>query len=126
MLMPNESLQKPPEKPIEIRLTPEFKRNLRALAKKYHHIRSDVQPIIDQLQVGNFAGDQIPGTGYTIYKLRVRNSDLRKGKRAGYQLIYYLQTQTQIILITIYSKTEQSDISTAQIRRIVEAFELQQ
>jgi mRNA-degrading endonuclease RelE of RelBE toxin-antitoxin system len=124
--MPNESLQKSFENPTEIRFTPEFKRNLRALAKKYRHIRSDVQPIIDQLQAGDFAGDQVPGTSYTIYKLRVRNSDLRKGKRAGYRLIYYLQTQTQVILVTIYSKTEQSDISTAQIRHIVERFELQQ
>ena len=124
--MPNESLQKSFENPTEIRFTPEFKRNLRALAKKYRHIRSDVQPIIDQLQAGDFAGNQVPGTSYTIYKLRVRNSDLRKGKRAGYRLIYYLQTQTQVILVTIYSKTEQSDISTAQIRHIVERFELQQ
>ena len=124
--MPNESLQKSFENPTEIRFTPEFKRNWRALAKKYRHIRSDVQPIIDQLQAGDFAGNQVPGTSYTIYKLRVRNSDLRKGKRAGYRLIYYLQTQTQVILVTIYSKTEQSDISTAQIRHIVERFELQQ
>ena len=124
--MPNESLQKSFENPTEIRFTPEFKRNLRALAKKYRHIRSDVQPIIDQLQAGDFAGDQVPGTSYTIYKLRVRNSDLRKGKRAGYRLIYYLQTQTQVILVTIYSKTEHSDMSTAHIRHIVERFELQQ
>jgi mRNA-degrading endonuclease RelE of RelBE toxin-antitoxin system len=47
---------------IYIRFTPEFKRNLRALAKKYRHIRSDVQPLINEIQKGNFIGDQIPGT----------------------------------------------------------------
>jgi hypothetical protein len=34
-----------PSKPagqMQVEYTPEFKRNLRALAKKYHHIRSDV------------------------------------------------------------------------------------
>jgi mRNA-degrading endonuclease RelE of RelBE toxin-antitoxin system len=108
---------------IEVRFTPEFKRNLRALAKKYRHIRSDVQPIIEQLAAGNLIGDQVPRIGYTIFKVRVQNSDLHKGKSAGYRLIYYLQTQTQVILITIYSKTEQSDISAAQIRRIVQHFE---
>jgi mRNA-degrading endonuclease RelE of RelBE toxin-antitoxin system len=108
---------------IEIRFTPEFKRNLRMLAKKYRHIRSDIQPILTQLQEGKFIGDQIPRTGYTIYKVRVLNRDLKKGKRSGYRLVYYLQTKTSIILITIYSKTEQSDVSAAQVRQIISKFE---
>jgi len=106
-----------------VRFTPEFKRNLRILAKKYRHIRSDVQPVIEQLQSGNFVGDQIPRTGFTIYKVRVQNSDIQKGKRSGYRLLYYLRTQTEIILITIYSKLEQSDISAEQIRRILSGYE---
>ena len=104
----------------EVEFTPEFKRNLRSLAKKYRHIRSDIQPVIEQIQHGDFLGDQIPKTGeYTLFKVRVKNSDLRKGKSAGYRLIYLVQNKTKIILITIYSKTEQSDISPAQIRGIV-------
>ncbi len=68
---------------VAVRFTPEFKRNLRKLGKKYRHIRSDVQPIIEQIQAGDFIGDQVPRTGYTIFKVRVRNSDIRKGKRSG-------------------------------------------
>lgn len=49
--------------PIAVRFTPEFKRNLHALAKKYRHIRSDVQPVIDALQSGTLLGDQVPGVG---------------------------------------------------------------
>jgi len=55
--------------------------------------------------------------------VRVPNRDVRRGKSGGYRIIYYLQTQADIILITIYSKTEQADISAAQIRRIVSEFE---
>jgi len=116
--MPNEE-----KTTIVVSFTPEFKRNLRILAKKYRHIRSDVQPVIEQLQSGNFVGDQIPRTGFTIYKVRVQNSDIQKGKRSGYRLLYYLKTQTEIILITIYSKLEQSDISAEQIRRILSGYE---
>jgi mRNA-degrading endonuclease RelE of RelBE toxin-antitoxin system len=116
--MPNETA-----KAIQVRFTPEFKRNLRALAKKYRHIRSDIQPTIEQIQAGNFVGDQIPRTGYTIFKVRVWNSDIRKGKRSGYRFIYYLKTPTEVILITIYSKLDQSDISPEQIRRILKEFE---
>ncbi len=107
---------------IEIAFTPEFKRNLRGLAKKYPHIRSDVQPIIEQIQHGEFIGDQVQGTGCTIFKVRIRNSDVSRGKSGGYRVIYYLKTATAVILITIYSKTEQSDISSAKIKKILSEF----
>jgi mRNA-degrading endonuclease RelE of RelBE toxin-antitoxin system len=108
---------------IRVRFTPEFKRNLRALAKKYRHIRVDVQPVIDQIQKGDFVGDQVPRTKYTIFKVRVRNSDIQKGKRSGYRLIYYLKTQEEVVLVTIYSKLDQADISSEQIRRILREYE---
>jgi len=106
-----------------IEYTPEFKRNIRTLARKYRHIKSDVAPVLEQLAAGKILGDQVPGTRYTIFKVRIRNSDIRKGKRSGYRLIYYLKTPRHIILVTIYSKTEQSDVSADQIRRIVNTFD---
>ena len=112
--MPNEA-----GKTIRIEFTPTFKRNLKALAKKYRHIRSDVQPIIEQLQSGAVLGDQVPGVGYAIFKVRVRNRDIQKGKSSGYRMIYYLRTSDTIILITIYSKLDQGDISPQRIRQII-------
>lgn len=53
--MPSEPLQ------VRVEFTPEFKRNLRALSKKYRHIRSDVQPVIEQPQAGNGAAVEPPG-----------------------------------------------------------------
>lgn len=41
--MPSESAQA-----VDIRFTPEFKRSLRALAKRYLRIRSDLDPVIAQ------------------------------------------------------------------------------
>lgn len=108
---------------VDIRFTPEFKRNLRALGKRYHQIRSDIEPVIAQLQAGNFIGDRVPRIGYTLYKVRVRNRDAQRGKSGGYRLIYYLQTSQSLILITIYSKSEQADISAAEVRRIIHEFE---
>jgi len=108
----------PPEH-IQIVFTPELKRNLRALAKKYRHVRSDVKPVIEQLQSGEIIGDQVPRTRYTIFKVRIRNSDIQKGKRSGYRLIYHLKKPTNIILVTIYSKLDQADVSAEQIRRIL-------
>jgi len=60
--MPNE-----PAGQVQVEYTSEFKRNLRALAKKYRHVRSDVQPVVEQLQAGETIGNQVPRTGYTIF-----------------------------------------------------------
>ena len=38
-----------PTPPVRVTFTPKFKRNLRQLAKKYRHIRTDLQPILAQL-----------------------------------------------------------------------------
>lgn len=111
-----------PTEPVQVEYTPEFKRNLRVLAKKYRHIRSDVQPVIDQLRAGEIIGDQVPRTRYTIFKVRVRNSDIQKGKRSGYRMIYHLKTPTNVILVTIHFKLDQADVSAEQIRHILIEF----
>lgn len=108
---------------IQVEASPTFKRNLRTLAKKYRSIRHDIQPMIEQLERGELPGDQIPGIGYPVFKLRVRNSDIQKGKSGGYRLIYYVKTERGIILLTIYAKSEQVDIIAEDIRNIIAEYE---
>jgi mRNA-degrading endonuclease RelE of RelBE toxin-antitoxin system len=67
----------------------------------------------------------LPKTGYTVFKVRIKNSDIQRGKRSGYRMVYYLKTPETVLLITIYSKTEQDDVSAAQIRRIITEHESQ-
>ncbi|MBE9038663.1 type II toxin-antitoxin system RelE family toxin [aff. Roholtiella sp. LEGE 12411] len=108
---------------IQVEVTAKFQRNLRILAKKYRGIRTDIQPTIEQLQSGELPGDQIPGVGYAIFKVRIKNRNIQKGKSGGYRLIYYVKTNTNIILVTIYSKSEQEDIAAEEIQQILAEFE---
>jgi mRNA-degrading endonuclease RelE of RelBE toxin-antitoxin system len=108
---------------IEIRLTPEFRRRLRILAKKYRQIPVDLQPILEMLQMGEFPGDQIPGTGFTVMKVRVKNSDIQKGKSGGYRLIYWIANTTLVVLLDIYSKSDQSNIEVSEICQIINNFD---
>jgi mRNA-degrading endonuclease RelE of RelBE toxin-antitoxin system len=105
---------------INIDLTPEYQRNLKYFAKKYRNIRSDIQPLILELQKGNILGDRLTGFGLEIYiyKVRVKNSNIKKGKSAGYRLIYLLESEISILLLTIYSKSEQPDITVNEINSI--------
>ena len=76
---------------IQLVFSDEFKARLRTLIKRYRSIRTDLKPLLDELQSGNFIGDQIPGTGYTVFKVRLKNSDIQKGKSGGYRVIYQLR-----------------------------------
>lgn len=104
---------------VEVKASPTFRRNIKTLGKKYRSIREDIEPVIKQLQQGELLGDKITGTGYSVFKLRVKNSDVTKGKSGGYRLIYYCQTAKGIILLTIYTKSERVDIAAEDIKKII-------
>lgn len=108
---------------IEIALTPRFQRDLRDLAKRYRSIRTDLQLLIEQLQAGEIPGDRIAGVKYQVFKVRLKNSNIQKGKSSGYRVIYYLKTEQKIILTTIYSKSDLSDVSTEIIEDAIANYE---
>ncbi|PZV07080.1 MAG: addiction module antitoxin [Leptolyngbya sp.] len=107
------------DRPVQVSFTERFEKEMRRLVKRYRHIQLDIQPIIEQLQAGEIPGDQIPNLDHAVFKVRVRNTDIQKGKSGSYRVIYYLQTATQILLITIYAKSDRSDIAAAEIREIL-------
>jgi mRNA-degrading endonuclease RelE of RelBE toxin-antitoxin system len=108
---------------VKVEISPTFKQNIKNLGKKYRSIRNDIEPVIKQLQNGELPGNQISGIDYTVFKLRVKNSDITKGKSGGDHLIYYCQTTTGIILLTIYTKSEQADITVDDIKKIIFQYE---
>jgi mRNA-degrading endonuclease RelE of RelBE toxin-antitoxin system len=109
--------------PIRVEFAPYFLRAIKQLQKRYPHISDDVQPLVQQLAQGETPGDQVPGIQYPVYKVRVRNRDAGRGKSGGYRVLYYIRTTSLVILATIYSKSDQRDISTTELRRIIEEYE---
>ena len=71
------------------------------------------------MENGTHSGDKIPDLGYDVYKVRLKNPSAKRGKRGGFRAIYYIKTAQFIILLTIYSKSQQEDISVERIRRII-------
>ena len=103
-----------------IRYSDTFKRQIKRLSRKYRRIRSDLQPFIERLSGGETPGDRIQGANYTVYKARLPNTDAGRGKRGGYRVIYYLRRRDDILLVTIYSKTDQADIDADTLIRIIQ------
>ena len=106
---------------FSVRFADEFEKELYRLSKKYRNIQRDVEPIIQQLEQGIILGDRLTefASEIYVYKLRVKNSNIQKGKSAGYRLIYLLESATSILLLTIYSKAEKEDVTVGDINSIL-------
>ena len=109
--------------PIDIKATSEFQRKVKSLSKKYRHIKTDLQPILTRLSQGEKLGDPISGLKFTVYKLRIKNSDVQKGKSGGYRLIYWLEKAECIVLLDIYTKSQQENFEVRKIVQIIANFE---
>ena len=107
----------------QVVLTPHFVRVVKRLRKKYPRVAETVQGLIEILTQGETPGDQIQGVGYTAYKVRLPNPDAQKGKSSGYRVVYYIKKLDRIILLVIYAKTEQVDITSEEIRQLIDEFE---
>ncbi|MCT7961456.1 type II toxin-antitoxin system RelE/ParE family toxin [Laspinema sp. D1] len=106
---------------MSVRFADEFERKLYRLSKKYRSIRQDVEPILEQLQQKILLGERLSGFGDNlyVYKVTAKNSNIPKGKSGGDRIIYLLESETSILLLTIYSKSEPADITTEQIQTIL-------
>ena len=107
---------------IEILFSRTFKRQVDDLARRYRKIKSDLTPIIEQIQTGELVGDRISGTDWLVIKVRLKNSDINKGKSAGYRLIYHPLSPTEVLFLLIYSKSDRSDITTEEIETVIVEF----
>jgi len=110
------------EPPVQIRYDATFKREAKSLRKKYPHIQDDLNSLIQSLEQGETPGDQMSGVGYTAYKVRIPNTDSNTGKSGGYRVVYYIQTPESVVLMSIYTKSDQSNITPRQVKTRIEQY----
>lgn len=84
--------------------------------KKYRKIIDDIASVLPYLESGILIGDKLSGfnlpEGAALYKVRIANTSANVGKSNGFRLIYYLATEDEIYLLTIYSKKDDERIPT--------------
>jgi len=79
-----------------VETAPTFERDLKRLGRRYRRIRSDLEPLIEQLVAGETPGDRLQGVPAVAYKVRLTNRDARRGKSGGYRVIYCLPANERI------------------------------
>lgn len=95
--------------------------------KKFKSIGSDIDPVVSQLENGNFLGDEITGLSLpetqSSFKVRVANSDTKVGQSNGYRMIYYVVKDEKVIyLLTLYYKKDKEDISNREIVQLIKDY----
>ena len=97
--------------------TPQFKKDIKKLSKKFKSIKKDLSNLIDDLENEPIQGISL---GDNLYKIRLANSSIPTGKSGGFRVItYFLDDENNLYLLSIYSKTEKENISDSELQDIL-------
>jgi len=101
-----------------------FKKELKKLSKRYRKIKEDYILLLETLSSSN-PKDIAIYLGKNCYKIRLKNSDINKGKSSGYRVVYLIvEEDLNIVLLSIYSKSDLENISEQEIDlKIIEVIE---
>ena len=102
----------------EIYLTETFQKSVKVLKKKYRKVKDDMAGTIEALEEDPTIGDPISGWNKEIWKVRAASSDVKKGKRGGFRLIYLWKSgEVTVYLLAAYFKGDKQDVSKKEIEK---------
>lgn len=89
--------------------------------KNFRKIADDIKEAEESIKTSKDKGDLIQGLGgLQIFKIRQKNSSTNTGKSGGFRIIYYQMLEENVaLMLIIYSKTEQNNISKEEILEIL-------
>jgi hypothetical protein len=98
--------------------TEPFARKLKKLAKKYHSLKEDLLPLLNELETNPKLGTPL---GKDCYKIRLSITSKGKGKSGGARLITYVRIiNKSVFLMDIFDKSEQSNISDKELQMLID------
>lgn len=97
---------------MRIVITNHFFSQLKRLKKKYPNIKED---LLKTLKVFNPKNEI--HIGESVYKIRIKSTDINKGKAGGLRAYIYICTYNNLVApLTIYSKSEKENLSVNELR----------
>ena len=104
----------------EVYLAETFQKCVKILKKKYRRIKEDLVGMIQILKKNPRIGDPVPGWNKKIWKIRTGSSDIKKGKRGGFRVIYLWKAREfKVYLLAVYFKGEKEDLSKKEIEELL-------
>ena len=106
---------------MRIEPTARFKREFKRLTRKYPSLKGEVSEVVKNLHETPELGVSI---GNDCFKIRLAIASKGTGKRGGARIVTYVRViNERIDLLSIYDKSEQSDISDKDLLKIINDIE---
>jgi len=94
-----------------------FEREAKRLKKKFPSLKAEISALIDSLEENPFQGTAMRDG---FYKIRLGIKSKGKGKRGGARVITCVKVVAEtVFLVSIYDKSEQSDIADGELTRLL-------
>lgn len=111
-----------------VEVSPEFKRNIKPLAKKYHTLKQSLENLVKELIENPYLGVSY---GNGIFKIRLADKSKGSGKSGGFRILYYHLEVTSngitLLLTNIYDKSEigtiKKDDAVKQLNDIIKEYQ---
>ena len=102
---------------LKIKTLSYFDRDVKKLFKKYKQLPADLMTLKKELLENPKSGIEL---GQRCYKIRLANSSIPTGKSSGFRIIYYyIDTNDNLYLMSMYSKSELENIDDKVILQIL-------
>ena len=102
-------------------ILPHFYRQLKKLVKKYRHLKAAVINVLE-----NFDKKKQTHLGQNVYKIRLRTSDVSRGKSKSFRLIVLVvESGAYLVPIAIYFKGDREAISQKELNAHLETILLE-
>ena len=102
----------------EVEAIPNFRKDLKKLAKKHTSIKEDFGNLLQSLEQNPIQGTFL---GNNCYKIRMAITSKGKGKSGGSRVITFVKiSQKTVFLLSIYDKSEKEDISDTEIIELLQ------
>lgn len=102
---------------FSIRTIPNFDKEFKKLFKKYPTLITDFENLLEELERNPQLGTPL---GKNCFKIRIAISSKSKGKSGGARIITCVKIHDEVVtLISIYDKSEQADIPTKVLLRLL-------
>jgi len=106
---------------MNIKTTDIFKKSFKKLLKKDKKLILEYEQLLNELEKNHNLGTHL---GNGRYKIRLKNNSNNKGKSAGYRVITYTKIEETIILVYIYSKSDEESVSEYKIDEILSTYKV--
>lgn len=103
----------------KIKVTSDFLRDLKKLAKRYPSIKHDIEKLGEEVQANPLLGTDLGGG---FHKIRVAITSKGRGKSGGARVITFVvlaaTIDTEVTFLTIYDKSDRSNIPVQALHDI--------